>query len=203
MRVFIKSLLAGLAISLGCIVYLSVGGGALGAFLFSVGLLLVIKFEFNLFTGKVCYISPHPADMTNIIKILIGNIVMATGVGTLVRFMKPDLAITALEISENKMAEGLWLIPLAMLCNFMIYFAVEVVKRSGTPQSYLIVVLSVMVFILCGFEHSIANTCYFAIGGTLCTPNGILYLCANVVGNAVGGLLIRRLDTYTPLQKGW
>lgn len=198
-----KSMLAGLAISIGCIVYLSVGGGALGAFLFSIGLLLVIVFKFNLFTGKVCYISPHPADMTNIIKILIGNLLMASVVGTLVHFMKPDLAVIALEISENKMAEGLWLIPLAMLCNFMIYFAVEAVRRSGTPQSYLIVILSVMVFILCGFEHSIANTCYFAIGGTLCTPNGILYLTMNVVGNAIGGLLIHRMVAYTPLQKGW
>lgn len=203
MREFVKSMLAGLAISLGCIVYLSVGGGAFGAFLFSIGLLLVIVFKFNLFTGKVCYISPHPADMTNIIKILIGNLLMAIAVGTLVRFMKPDLAVTALEISENKMAEGLWLIPLAMLCNFMIYFAVEAVRRSGTPQAYLIVILSVMVFILCGFEHSIANTCYFAIGGTLCTPNGILYLTMNVVGNAIGGLLIHRMVAYTPLQKGW
>ena len=203
MREFVKSMLAGLAISLGCIVYLSVGGGALGAFLFSIGLLLVIVFKFNLFTGKVCYISPHPADMTNIIKILIGNLLMASVVGTLVRFMKPDLAVIALEISENKMAEGLWLIPLAMLCNFMIYFAVEAVRRSGTPQAYLIVILSVMVFILCGFEHSIANTCYFAIGGTLCTPNGILYLTMNVVGNAIGGLLIHRMVAYTPLQKGW
>lgn len=203
MLMFMKSMLAGLAISLGCIVYLSVGGGALGAFLFSIGLLLVIVFKFNLFTGKVCYISPHPADMTNIIKILVGNLLMASVVGTLVRFMKPDLAVTALEISENKMTEGLWLIPLAMLCNFMIYFAVEAVRRSGTPQAYLIVILSVMVFILCGFEHSIANTCYFAIGGTLCTPNGILYLTMNVVGNAIGGLLIHRMVAYTPLQKGW
>ena len=46
------SILAGIFISLGCIVYLSIGSIA-GALLFAVGLCAVLHFKAELFTGKV------------------------------------------------------------------------------------------------------------------------------------------------------
>lgn len=50
---FVKSIYAGIMIGLGGIAYLAVQGGLLGAFLFSIGLISVIEFDLNLYTGKV------------------------------------------------------------------------------------------------------------------------------------------------------
>ena len=47
----IKAILAGFMIAMGAGLYLTVGG-PVGAFLFSVGLLTILKFGFYLFTGK-------------------------------------------------------------------------------------------------------------------------------------------------------
>lgn len=46
-----KFYLAGLVIGIGCIANLAVGRGVLGAFLFSIGLLLILTKEYKLYTG--------------------------------------------------------------------------------------------------------------------------------------------------------
>ena len=48
---WIKSIMAGIFISIGCVVNLAVGG-IVGAALFSLGLTAILVFNFNLFTGK-------------------------------------------------------------------------------------------------------------------------------------------------------
>jgi len=53
---------------------------------------------------------------------------------------------------------------------------------------YLAVFLGVIVFILCGFEHSIANMYYFAVAGW--TLKALGYLGLMILGNAVGGVCI-------------
>lgn len=184
-----KSISAGLAISIGCIAFLSVGGGALGAFLFSIGLILVCVREMDLFTGKVCYVRRWDSKW-KILIILTGNLVAAIGMGLAMARVKPILAHSARELCETKLEEGLLVIPLGILCNIMIYFAVDTFY-SGIRG--LIVVLCVMVFITCGFEHCIANAFYLALGGTLFTYDGILYLILNIFGNAIGGIAIRQL----------
>lgn len=47
----IKSIMAGFMITLAAAIYLTVSG-ALGAFMFAIGLLTILIFQFNLFTGK-------------------------------------------------------------------------------------------------------------------------------------------------------
>ena len=53
---FIKAILAGAAISIGGIVFLSCDVKYVGAFLFSTGLVTVCMFGFNLYTGKIGYV---------------------------------------------------------------------------------------------------------------------------------------------------
>lgn len=52
-----------------------------------------------------------------------------------------------------------------------------------------------MIFVLCGFEHSIANVTYLLMGCDAVGVPGfwqILFSCT--IGNAVGGILIHNLD---------
>ena len=51
--IFLRSLLTGVEIAIGGTVYLSCHNKYLGAFLFGIGLFVILSFGFNLFTGKV------------------------------------------------------------------------------------------------------------------------------------------------------
>ena len=190
-RLLADSVLAGVMISIGCTVSLSVGGGIPGALLFSVGLLGICVLQYSLFTGKVCYAKKE--DTLRILFILIGNLIGTVGMGFLVRLVKPGLIEAAGTLSENKLAESWHVIILGILCNMLIYVAVEGFKREQhSAAGALLLVLCVMVFILCGFEHSIANSFYLTLGGKIGEARTWVWLIMNILGNAVGGLLICR-----------
>ena len=53
---FILSVLAGISISIGCIVNLKVGCGIAGSVLFSIGLMMVVLYRYKLFTGTAGFI---------------------------------------------------------------------------------------------------------------------------------------------------
>ncbi len=55
-RTLVYGVLAGISISIGGTVFLSVENKVLGALFFTVGLFAVCTFGFNLYTGKVCYV---------------------------------------------------------------------------------------------------------------------------------------------------
>lgn len=206
MRTFIKAILAGIAIGIGGMAFISVRGGALGAFLFSIGLLSVFIGNFYLFTGKVSSIVRRQ-QIPWILMILLGNFVGATLMGILYRFVaSPDSIEFAVDVCNAKLLEGWRVIPLGALCNMLIYIATlfydvpaekqirSVVGMSINLENPIPVILCVMVFILSGFEHSIANMFYFAVASSSVRGlDALQYLGLNVLGNAIGGILIFRL----------
>ena len=56
LKTFIGAVLAGMAIAIGGLAFLSVDSKVLGSALFTVGLFTVCTMGLNLFTGKVCYV---------------------------------------------------------------------------------------------------------------------------------------------------
>ena len=54
---------------------------------------------------------------------------------------------------------------------------------------YLALLFGVTVFILCGFEHCVANMFYFSMAGIF-SVQMLVFLLLNTVGNCIGGLLI-------------
>ena len=74
----------------------------------------------------------------------------------------------------------------------MIFFAVDKFDPKNV-SSVARLFLSVMVFILCGFEHSIANGFYFSMTGRLFTYRGAEFLINNILWNGVGGFYINLL----------
>ena len=72
--IFLRSLLTGVAIAIGGTVYLSCPSKYLGAFLFGIGLFVILSFGFNLFTGKVGYaVEKKPSYLGEIGIIRLGN----------------------------------------------------------------------------------------------------------------------------------
>lgn len=191
--IFKRSFIAGVLISIGGMVFLSVGGGTLGAFMFSIGLLCVLRGKAMLFTGKVPYMESLE-DLRVLLLVLCGNLCGTFCMGAVYRLACPSKVAYAVEIATNKTSEGWRVIPLAMLCNVMIYIAVEAYKNltEGSERAYPIIVLCVMVFILSGFEHCVANAFYFTVAG-IASKTVALYLIWNIVGNALGGIIARKI----------
>lgn len=182
---FIKSILAGICIAIGTLVYLSVNSPIIGAFLFSIGLFTILQFKFNLYTGKVAYVS-HLKDIKNIIIIFIGNLI-----GCCILLAFPSAAAGA--IVTTKLAFP-WFVVLfkAILCGIMIYIAVEGFKANNL----LITLLAVPTFILCGAEHSIANMC-FLIAAYCFTFEAWGFIILVAIGNAIGSILFHQLIDFS------
>jgi len=200
----IRSMLAGAAITLGCAAYISVGGGVPGAIAFSIGLLLVLSRGYLLFTGRVCYVESTFESIKKIHEILLFNIAGAAVTAILIRLAKPEIIDNAADIFHKKMGEDIRVVLLGMLCNVLIFFAVDGYKRvEDIVGKYIIVMFCVVTFILCGFEHCIANFGYFFLGinGTFNAALGIIYLIGNILGNAIGGIAIYNLEKYARKKK--
>lgn len=188
--VFAASILAGVAISIGCVVYLRVGGVA-GAVLFAFGLLTCVHFKLPLYTGTAGFVNT-PASFRTLWLILLGNIVgcmlMAVGMTSSLDGMA-DLAAA---ITLRRAALAPWqVLILSGMCGFIMTTAVKF-ARAG---SFLPLLFGVPVFILCGFIHSIADAYYIlATPIRMMSPVGaavvINYLMA-VIGNFIGCNLYR------------
>ena len=193
LKTFFGAILAGMSIAIGGLVFLSVDSKVLGAALFTVGLFTVCTMGFNLFTGKVCYVFQNNKEYALALPIIwIGNL---AGTGLIALFATltrnaPALTEKAAAMCEIKLNDSLAsLFFLGILCNILIYIAVAGYKNNPhEPGKYLALIFGVMVFILCGTEHCVADMFYFWMGGAF-TGRGIVCLLAITLGNAVGGVL--------------
>ena len=183
-----KSILAGLLISLAGIVYLNCPDKIVGSLLFSLGLISILILEANLFTGKIGYVNSKRSILDSLL-ILVFNLVAATIVGLIYRCCSDAAA----SIAESKLlvfSESWWLTGLKSIgCGAAIYLAVEGYKKS---KSLIPVILGVMVFILAGWNHCIADCFYMAAGSS--SVLAIPYLLVVIAGNSIGSLLIRFLQ---------
>lgn len=182
-----KSTLAGLLISLGATAFLTVDNKTVGALLFSIGLTAVILLEANLYTGKIGYVNSK-AKLISAALILIQNLLVALVCGLIFYSTK------------NNICENLWLNKLtkswyeflfdSIGCGICIYLSVELYKKTG---SIFVIVLGVLVFILSGFEHCIADIFYLSASMSF-DLKSILYILIAIIGNSIGSLLIRFLQ---------
>lgn len=188
-KMFISSILAGIAIAIGAIAYLATGN----ALFFPIGLLIVIMYNLCLYTGRVGYISEFN-HFPKLLLMLLGNMMGAFTTGFITRYCKPALIGNAVDLCQRKMIEGWRLIPLAILCNVLIFIAVDLCRHNeiDAVPKMVMVWMATTAFVVCGFEHCVANTFYFALAGKY-TWSVLLYVLANALFNGVGGILAFRL----------
>ena len=186
--IFLSSVLAGVALSIGGIAFLCTKQ----AIFFPIGLLIVCIYQLHLFTGKVPYAKIH--NIPKLFLIFIGNACGAFIIGRAFSYAKPSLTVYASDICKNKLAEGWAIIPLAILCNIMIFIAVDVFKNKEILLMCKIFILwmATTTFVVCGFEHCVANAFYFSLAGIF-NLKTFLYLFNNMLWNAIGGILIYHL----------
>ncbi len=192
-KTFLLALLAGLCIGLGGTVCLSVDNGVVGAALFSIGLLTILAFGFNLFTGKVGYaLDNKPSYIGTLAVIWLGNLAGTGLMAALARFTRIYTVIEpkAQNLVDQKLADDpVSILLLAIGCGMCMFIAVDQYKKQDSMVKALFVIFPVMVFILCKFEHCIANMFYFFLAGSF-TVKTLGYLLIMTLGNSIGGMLI-------------
>lgn len=190
-----NAILSGIMIAFGCSVYLSCvdkGLGWLGAFLFSAGLFTICEYGFNLYTGKVGYIAFRFKDIKYIrlvLLILFFNLLTTFILGIIISQNFEAVRTVALNVYFAKFQMPLWKLFLSgVLCGILMYLAVDTWKKGAKIGCFIYVPL----FILCGFDHSIANSFYngAALSEHTFTLQNLVIVLIVILGNAVGGMLV-------------
>lgn len=191
-----SSVLAGICIGIAGFGFLASGvqsaayGSAVGAVLFSFGLLTVVGYKLKLYTGTAGFINRN--EIGDLFLILFGNIIGCLCVGMLARVSPLGIQEAAQKVLQVRMDCGaLKCGLLAIGCGFIMTTAVNFARKG----QFLPLLFGVPLFIVCGFPHCVADAFYF-----LCVPVAFLkahilqvicvYLCI-VLGNLIGCNLYR------------
>ena len=179
-RTFLSAVLAGISISLGCWISLSISSPMLGAMLFACGLLAVRSLKFDLFTGKTQFMTTKTYPASYYIVVLLGNITgclfMAVIASVAVRSGAMSISLTK---AEQTLLEAF---SKATACGMLMTIA----TASNTPM--FVSVMCVMAFILAGFNHCIADA-FYMIAAKNFSWTWFATLAGNIMGGAILGLL--------------
>lgn len=195
------SIVAGMCIGIGGVAYLAVHGGVLGSILFCVGLYTILTFGFNLFTGKSGNLLVNgPSYLQFLTIVWLGNLIGTSLIAFAMRVsgygpVTEIIAYANTIIDHKLMLSYPTMFTFGLFCNFLMYIAVE--NFYSNPHEigkYMGIFFAVVVFIACGFEHSVANMFFFGIAGRWGTDT-IIQLVIVSVGNVAGASLIPLVRT--------
>lgn len=176
-----RAVLASILIGLGDYVLLKIGA-PLGAFIFAFGLYGVCMLGANLFTGK-CGFVLEDKKWRELGIILIVNLIAGWLVGYLFSLADPAVHEAAVAKVATWELSGSFFIR-SVLCGMIMYIAVKCYKLGSVWGIFF----GVPLFILAGFQHSIANV---ITAGAAVDWSWSILLCA--AGNFVGSVLIAYL----------
>ena len=208
-----NSILAGMYLSTAAYASIIVGSNLplglsklLTGVIFSFGLVMIILTHCDLFTGKMLLIQKLMED--RIIKLkstkeiimelieewtysYIFNFVCCLLFCLLVGVVVPNQITT---IVTNKLSYSLpHLFCLGFLCNMLVCTAVYLGNKT---KSVIQIMIPIIIFIICGFEHSIADMFYFiqaTLNGCFSILTLIKPLMVITLGNIFGGLVVSRV----------
>ena len=122
---------------------------------------------------------------------LVANLASTFLIGMLIRSVLPALSETAQKICEAKLTVPFFpVLVRGIFCGVLMYLAVSIYAEKNTVVGIL---FCVPVFIVSGFEHSIADCFYLGASGifTLAVPAFIMTV---VLGNTIGAVILPLLS---------
>ncbi len=181
---------AGIMISIGCAVFLACDNKYVGSVMFSVALLTICLRSLILYTGRIGFIpEKHGRDeISDLLLGLLGNVAGVAAGGFAAGVALPKLRETAAVLCEAKLTTqnfGQTLLR-GMFCGILMYIAVVVYKEN---RNVIGILFCIPVFILSGFEHSIADVGYFACAG-VASWQSFGFIWTVILGNSLGSMLL-------------
>ncbi len=195
LRKTVNGINAGILISIGGTVFLACENRYAGAFFFSVALLCICYKGYSLFTGKVGYLpEKHGKEELSVLFLgLLGNTIASALCGILTAYAIPGIRDAAAVICNAKLGQQL---PQSLIrgifCGVLMYLAVSIFRDHKTP---LAILFCIPVFILSGFEHSIADMYYFAAAGIF-SLRTLAFIVTVILGNSIGAILLCALTLF-------
>lgn len=194
-RQFVSAILAGFMIGMGGTIFLSLDNKALGACMFGVGLFTVVIFRLQLYTGKIGYVPFEKKEYAlELLLTWLGNFCGTVLIAKCVqntRILTEDMLNKVITMAQTKLEDNLLSIfILSIFCGILMFIAVDTFReQQGSTIKVIAVFIPVMVFILSGFEHVVANMYYFAMAKTW-SFHTMIALLVMTAGNSVGGMII-------------
>ena len=180
-RIIRHSLLSGILVGVGVVINIKSTNQFIGSMLFSIALLTIIECGLSLYTGKIGFYDK--TVLKELIVILIGNL-LGVIIPILVLFTQNDIYIKLYDISTVKFNSGYSELFLrSFMCGILMFVAVYCKK-------IVITIFCIMVFILSGYEHCIANFPYLCINFNM--QNFIKFFCM-IAGNSIGSIITNKL----------
>ena len=192
--ILLRAFLTGILIAIGGAVNLSCDNRYIGAFLFGTGLFTILTFGLALYTGKVGYaVENKPSYLIDLVVIWVGNFLGTLFTGIVLNLTRIGAAMSekAAGLCDTKLADSpLSIFILAFFCGMLMFIAADGYKNLTNPLAQMLAIfLPVMVFILSGFEHCVANMFYFSVAG-MWNGDSALSMLIMTLGNSVGGIFI-------------
>lgn len=214
-KMLILGFAAGMFIALGAVGFLVVSsnisgnmagvGKLLGAMLFPVGLMLVVCCGAELFTGNCLMSLSCFAGKISVYQLIrswvfvyIGNALGAYFAAVLLNcsgLFSGALAENIVNIAQTKAALSFTeVLVRGILCNILVCLAVWLAASAkNTAGKILACFFPITVFVVCGYEHCVANMFYFPLG-QLCGANVSTFtawfynILPSTLGNIIGGV---------------
>ena len=200
LRKLTDGLLAGIMVSIGGGVFLGCENKYVGAVMFCIALVCICNDGYSLFTGKVGYIveSHKKEDFSALLLGLLGNAIATCLIGMALSYAVPGFGEKALSMCNAKLGQDFFQTLIrAIFCGILMYLAVCLFKEHKTPLG---IFFCVPVFILSGYEHSIANMFYLGASGIV-SLEAFAYIWVVILGNSIGGMLFPILKLPRKLGK--
>ena len=178
-----KSISATLLISLGNFALLKLGL-PLGAIIFSFGLIGICYMDLNLFTGKCGFLIQNKIKIKDLLLILLVNLISGYLIGLLYSTLDIEIYNNAIEKVASWSPNLPYFIK-SILCGMIMYISVSIYKK-GTPIG---IIFGIPLFILCGFQHCIANIITLGIARNVAFTN-ICSIILCIIGNFLGSVLM-------------
>ena len=213
-KMLLLGVVAGMFIALagvGATIGAYFGGKIIGALIFPVGLFMVVAAGSELFTGNNLMTMALLDGKIGFLKLLknwslvfFGNLIGALIVAVIAVVSGvldvAGEAVMATAATKVELGFGVAM-RRGALCNFLVCVAVWMAfMTDNLAGKFVAVFMSVMLFVLCGFEHSVANMYYIPAGMVMSGLTGGVgvsvgeFVMGNLLpvtlGNIIGGALM-------------
>lgn len=173
---------AGFLIGLGVIINTLASSPILGAALFSFGLLTIIHMQLPLYTGQIGFITEK--KISDLFWILIFNFIGIMFAISLKVIPNDTFTLILQDKANIKFSKTLFqMFTDAFLCGTLIHFAVKC-------KQHIMTIMAVMIFILIGAEHCIADFPYLIAAFSF---ENCLKFFMIVIGNSIGAIFLENI----------
>lgn len=181
-----QSVLSGILVGIGVVINASSSNKYIGAMLFSLALLTIIKCGLKLYTGKIGFYRTEKAR--RLFVMLVFNLAGALIPTLSVALCRRSLYETIAAASDVKFGNSFAVLFLyGALCGVLMFIAVY-------SKDTIITIFCIMVFILSGYEHCIADFIYLALNFSIenCGKFAVI-----ILGNSAGSIVTHFLIEET------